>query len=94
MQHIANVERISFEARFKARRCEKVIEGHRQLKTILGGKEGIEIQNAKFLHWRILDLLDDRRQVQILPASPGVIEKRGNQDVLTALGSFFAEASQ
>ena len=63
-------------------------------KRSFAGKNDSRSSTPIALHRRLLDLLDQRGEVEVLPVLPGVAEDRREQDVLAALDRVGVDAEQ
>ena len=96
-QHAGDVEGLAFEPGGEARRCEQIVDAHRKRPAFGGGKEGLELEDADALDRRLLDLVDQAREVEVAPFAPGALDEVREQDVLTALdriGVFAVDAHE
>src|SRR5687767_13375298 len=80
-----NIERLTRHPGGKARGCEKVVQGHRQLEALFGRIKGLEIKSADLVEGRFLHGIDQTRQIQAPALAPGLLEHRREQNMLAAL---------
>ena len=83
-QQRVDVERRALAPRGERRRGEQAVELEGQLLAILRREELVELEHAQLLQRWLLDLADERRQVERLLVGPGVLDEVGQQDVLAA----------
>ncbi len=84
-QQLAHVERHALHPELEARRGEQVVERQRQLEAILLRVERVEIEHADLGERRLLDLGDERGDVERLAVGPRGAQDAREQDVLAAL---------
>ena len=84
-QQLADVERHALHPELEAGRGEQVVERQRELEAILLRVERVEVEHADLGERRLLDLGDQRGDVERLAVGPGGAEDAREQDVLAAL---------
>jgi hypothetical protein len=84
-EQAADIQRLALEPGREAGGGEQVVERHRQPEALLRREERLQVEDADALHRRVLDLLDDAGEIEVLPLPPGGVEDRRQQDVLPAL---------
>ncbi len=80
-----DVERHALHPELEAGRGEQVVERQSELEAILLRVERVEVEDADLRERRLLDLRDQRRDVESLAIRPGGPEDAREQDVLAAL---------
>src|SRR4029077_9124172 len=81
-QQLSHVERRALHPELEARRGEQVVERQSELEAILLWIERVELEDADLRERRLLDLRDQRRDVESLAIRPGGPEDAREQDVL------------
>ena len=85
VKKLSGIEAFALPPGGKAWRGKHVVNRHDQGEAILGRIKGFQIKHADFLKRRILDSLDERRQIQIAAVLPLVSQDRRKQNVFAAL---------
>ena len=84
-QQLPDIQRNALEPGVEARRGEEVVHLDGELLALLRGVEGFDVHRAHARHRRLLDLRDQRAQVETLTSAPRPREEIRQQDVLAAL---------
>ena len=84
VQQRRGVERLPLQPLLESGRGHQRVDLHGQREAVLGGIERLEIDDADALERRVLDELNQRRQIEVLPVVPGAGEQRGQERVLAA----------
>ncbi len=94
IEQVADVEGFPRQPGLEAGRGQQVVERHDQPEAVFGRVERFQVQHADGGDGRVLDLMDQRRQVQVLAAAPGVVEHGGEENELAALDGVGFDADQ
>ncbi len=79
-QQLADVERDALHPELEAGRGEQVVERERELEAVLLRVEGVEVEHADLGERRLLDLGDQRGDVERLAVGPGRAEDARDED--------------
>ncbi len=77
-----DIQRRPLEPVPKARRGGDAVESHHQVHAVALGVKAVDIQHAEGAHRWALDRLDEAGQVQVLAATPGMLNDVRQEDVL------------
>ena len=80
----AGVDRGAAAPGGERRRRDQRVQADRKLAALLGRHERIDVEDTELPHRRRLDLADQRRQVEIPPGAPVVLDQVRDQHVLAA----------
>ena len=86
VEQAGGVERLAFEPLGEARGGQQPVEPHGQVEALLRREERLEVDDADLGERRRLDLLNQRRQIEVPPLRPGGPEEAGHERVLAAPG--------
>src|SRR3954463_12057353 len=89
-----DIQRRALEPRRETRRRDEVVDRKRELLPLLLRVEGLEVHDADAPDGWLLDLRDERREVEALPQGPCVREDGGEQHVLAALDRIGVDADE
>ena len=78
------VERLAFQPGLEPRRGQHAVQPHRHVEAVLRREVRLEIDDANLVEGRGLHAANQRGQIHVDPALPGMAEERGDQAVLTA----------
>src|SRR5688500_16926751 len=81
-QQLTHIERHTLEPGVEAGRGKKVVHLYRELPALLLRIEGFEVECADPRHRWLLDLRDERAEVESFTRAPGPREQVRDQDVL------------
>ena len=80
-----DIERVAFEPGFEAGGGEQVIERNCELEAFFRRVEGFDFEHADASDRRLLDLLDEGGQIQVIALHPGAFDELTDEDVLAGL---------
>src|SRR5262249_2243685 len=84
VKYAVDIKRLSIQPGIKSRSSHEIVQRHCQTEALFGRIERLDIEGADVPDWRILDLLNERRQVESFAVLPGLTQNRRQQDMLSA----------
>lgn len=76
-----DVEGFAFDPGLEGGGGEDVVEEHGEAEAVVGGEEGVDVEDAEFLEGWGLDLQDEFAEVEVFVLAPGVFKNIGKKDV-------------